>query len=117
MDPIRIWRCVEGKRLCFTLTDEELDDISSAIREQDRVEHLIDQLCCLDEDDSCFHGCDRDELIENPVFLREVMNRWYHLDGHGGDSMENLRTATEESVQARLGSDRDSRKKTENKEE
>ena len=115
MDPIKIWRYVEGKMLCFTLTDEELNDISSVIREQDRIEHLVDQLGCLD--DSYFHGCDRDELIEDMAFLKEVMNRWYHLDGHGGDSMENLRTATEESVQARFGSNPYSGQKSENKEE
>jgi len=46
VDPIKIWRYVEGKMLCFTLTDEELNDISSVIREQvfDKLYEEIEEL-------------------------------------------------------------------------
>ena len=63
------------------------------LRQKDEQEFLIDELLDLDEDDNCFGGYDRDELIENDAFLSAVDALWDKYNGHGGDRTENLREA------------------------
>ena len=88
-----IRRAIGGETQCIPLTEDELQEIHRTLRKEDEREYLIDEVYDLDEDDDCFNGYDRDNLIEDEEFLSAVDALWDKYNGHGGDRTENLREA------------------------